>query len=66
MRSDDLASELEKLKSRRVELASRSNITRDGDEKEEIKLQIERLQKQIDTLEKFYGKGSIRIMKIKS
>ncbi len=56
MKIDDVSSEIEKLKARRVELASRVNITKDGEEKEEIRLQIERLQKQIDTLEKFYKK----------
>lgn len=52
----DLSSEIEKLKARRVDLACRINITRDPDEKEEMRLQVERLQKQIETLEKFYGK----------
>lgn len=56
MKSEDFSYEIEKLKARRVELASRANITRDSDEKEDIKLQIERLQRQIDTLEKYYGK----------
>lgn len=56
MRVEGLDSEIEKLKAKRVELASRVNITRDNEEKEELRLQIERLQKQIDTLEKYYKK----------
>lgn len=56
MKIDDLASEIEKLKTRRVELASKANIAKDNDEKEEIKSQVERLQKQIDILEKFFKK----------
>ena len=57
MKGDDLVSEIDKLKARRVELASKVNVTRDSDEKEELKTQIERLQKQIDMLEKFYRKS---------
>ena len=56
MKGEDLSYEIEKLKARRVELASKANIARDRDEKEELKMQIERLQKQIDMLEKYYGK----------
>ncbi len=54
MKGIDLSSELDKMKSRRVELATKMNITRDESEKQEIRDEIERLQKQIDTLEKFY------------
>ena len=57
MNVGDLSSEIEKLKARRMELASKVNVTRDSDEKEELKMQIERLQKQIDMLERFYKKS---------
>lgn len=56
MKADYMASEIERLKSRRVELASKMNMTKDNDEKEDLKMEIESLQKQIDTLEKFWGR----------
>lgn len=54
MRTDLVASEIEKLKARKIDLSNRINLTRDSDEKEELRSQIERIQKQIETLEKFY------------
>ena len=56
MRTDDLDSEIEKLKARRVELSGKVNITRDADEKEDLRQEMSRLQRQIETLEKFYRK----------
>lgn len=57
MRAEDLNSEIEKLKARRVELSGKVNITKDTDEKEELKQEISRLQMQIETLEKFYRRN---------
>lgn len=54
MRTEDINSAIEKLKERRVQLAGRANITKDADEKEELKQEVQRLQKQIETLEKYW------------
>jgi len=56
MQPKDIDSEIEKLKLRKVELTSKMNVTTDFDEKEELKLDIQRIQQQIDTLEKFKKK----------
>ena len=53
MRTEDLNSQLDALKSKRVELATKVNMTKDPDERESLKEEINVLQKQIDTLEKF-------------
>lgn len=44
--------EIEKLKVKKVELVNKMNLTTDFDEKEELQREVERLQKQIDILEK--------------
>ena len=53
MLPEDVESEIERLKLRKVELTSKLNITDDYDEKEDLREDIERIQKQIDTLEIF-------------
>lgn len=57
MRVEGLDSEIEKLRAKRVELASKVNITRDNEEKEELRSHIERLQRQIETLERMSAKS---------
>lgn len=52
MITEDADMEIEKLKVRKVELVNRMNLTTDFDDKEELQREIERLQKQIDILEK--------------
>jgi hypothetical protein len=52
MLPEDVGAEVERLKIKKIELANRLNLTDDYDEKEELRLGIERIQKQIDTLEK--------------
>lgn len=54
MKGVDLSSELDKMKTRRIELATKINIIRDESERQQIRDEIDRLQRQIDTLEKFY------------
>ena len=53
---DEFDSEIERLKMKKVELTNKFNITDDYEEKEEIKLHVQRIQHQIDTLEKFKKK----------
>lgn len=48
--------EIEKLRMKKVEMANRINLAKDFDEKEELQLQISRIQQQIETLEKFKKK----------
>ncbi len=50
---NEIESEIEKLKMKRVELVNRMNITSEFDEKEELQIQVNQIQKQIDTLERF-------------
>ena len=53
MLPEDVEAEVEKLRIKKIELANRLNLTNDYDEKEELRSDIERIQKQIDTLERF-------------
>ncbi len=46
--------ELEKLKAKKLELLTRLNLTDDEIEKANLKEEIERIDKQIETLEKYY------------
>lgn len=46
--------ELEKLKAKKLELITRLNLTNDETEKANLKEEIERIDKQIETLEKYY------------
>lgn len=48
--------EIQKLQERKMELANKLNLVKDLDEKEAIRMQIDLLQKQIDTLERFRTK----------
>jgi len=52
----DVDVEIEKLKAKRIEIANKINLTTDFDEKEELKRDIERIQNQINILEKFKRK----------
>ncbi len=49
--TDEIISEIEKLKLRKIELTNRLNLTRDYENKEEIKEEIARIAKQIGVLE---------------
>ena len=51
----DLKEEIEKLKAKKLELLTRANLSNDEAEKEEIKEEIKRIEKQIETLEKYYN-----------
>lgn len=55
---NDIEREIEKLKMRKLELANKMSVTIDVDEREELQLEIDRLQAQIDTLERFRKKQS--------
>lgn len=57
MNIDEIDVEIEKLHGKKIELASRINIVHDADKKDEMRLEIERLQKQIDVLERFRKKA---------
>jgi len=48
----DVEVEIENLKLKKVDLTNRMNITDDYDEKESMKETIEKIQKQIEILEK--------------
>ena len=54
--NQDIDAEIQKLKVKSMELTNRLNISDDFDEKEEIRNDIQRLQQQIDTLDKFKKK----------
>ena len=49
----DVEEEIEKLKVRKIELTSKMNMTTRFDEEEEIKDDIDRIDKQIEILGKF-------------
>lgn len=52
----DVDSEIEKLKAKKIEIANRINLTTDFEEKEELQREIERIQAQIEILEKLKTK----------
>jgi hypothetical protein len=52
----DIDEEIEKLRSKKVEITNRINMSRDFDEKEDLLLQVSAIQKQIDALERFKKK----------
>ena len=56
MKPDDIDGDIDKLKYKKIELANRLNIAISFEDKEEIKLEIQRVQNQIDTLEKYKNK----------
>lgn len=53
MDSEDVTGEIQKLKTRKVELVNQMNITNDFDKKEELQREISRIQVQIDVLKRF-------------
>ena len=53
MEKQDVQEEVERLKARKVELVNKMNLLQSFDEKEEMQNEIDRIQKQIETLEKF-------------
>ncbi len=53
----DVDIEIEKLKAKKIGLANKINLTRDFEEKEELQKEVERIQNQIDVLEKFKSKS---------
>jgi hypothetical protein len=48
----DVEEEIERLKSKKVELVNRINLVTSFDDKEEIENEVKRIQKQIDMLER--------------
>jgi hypothetical protein len=52
----DVEEEIEKLKMMKVEIANKMNLTTDYDEREEMRENMERLQGQIEILEKVKSK----------
>lgn len=50
---NDIEAEIEKLKMKKIELVNRINITSEFEEKEDLQTQVDQIQKQIETLEKF-------------
>lgn len=50
---NEIEQEIEKLKIKKVELVNRINIASDFEEREDLQAQADRIQKQIETLEKF-------------
>jgi hypothetical protein len=56
MLPEDVELEMERLKEKKIEVANKINLTTDFEEKEELKKELERIQMQIDTLEKFKTK----------
>ena len=56
MKTNDIDGEIDKLKYKKIELANRLNMAISFEDKEEIKLEIQRVQNQIETLEKYKGK----------
>ena len=56
MKIEDIEEEVDKLKSKRVELTNRMNISTSFDDKEELKQDIGRITAQIDLLERLKRK----------
>ena len=56
MDTEDIEEEIEKLKSRKIELTNRMNMTTSFDDKEDLKQDIGRITAQIELLEKFRKK----------
>jgi hypothetical protein len=52
MLEEDVEEEIEKLKMRRIELTTEMNSAYDYEEREELKGELEKLQRQIEVLEK--------------
>jgi hypothetical protein len=56
MLKSDIEEEIERLKIRKIEITNKINLISNFDEKEEMKSEVQRIQKQIETLEKFSTK----------
>ena len=56
MKPNDIDGDIDKLKYKKIELANKLNISISFEDKEEIKLEIQRVQNQIDTLERYKNK----------
>jgi hypothetical protein len=52
---NEIEDEIKRLKSRKIELLGKLNLTHDFDEKERYEMEIERIDKQIKLLEKMKG-----------
>jgi hypothetical protein len=52
----DVDAEIERLKIKKIEIANRINLTSDFEEKEELRREVERIQAQIEILEKLRTK----------
>ncbi|GEM_PF-1739307 len=50
---EEIELEIERLKSKKVELVSKLNLASDFEEKEELQERLERIEKQIAMLERF-------------
>jgi len=48
----DVEEEIEKLKTKKIEITNKMNLTTNFDEKEELGDELKRIQKQIEILEK--------------
>ena len=56
MMPEDIEAEIEKLKSKKVELTNKMNMVTSFDDKEDLKQDIGRITAQIQLLEKLKGK----------
>jgi hypothetical protein len=52
----DVDSEIEKLKTKKIEIANKIKLTTDFEEKEKLRKEIEKIQAQIEILEKLKTK----------
>jgi hypothetical protein len=52
----DMDEEIEKLKMMKVEIANKMNLTTDYDEREEMRESMDRIQRQIEVLERVKSK----------
>jgi len=53
MEKSELEDEIGRLKARKMEIVNKINLVGSFDEKEEMQNEVKRIQRQIDTLEKF-------------
>jgi len=57
MRPEEVEREVEKLKAKKLELMTKSDLTNDFNEKDNLEKEIERIKNQIETLEKLKVKA---------
>ena len=57
MRPEEVLEEIKKLKQKRLELVNRMNSSISFDEREGLRRDVERIQRQIETLERLAGKS---------